>query len=45
MEINSDSITTEVTLLVNGGKMKLAERKAAKKSISKKFIEKYGLCK
>lgn len=45
VEINSDSITTEVTLLVNGGKMKLAERKAAKKSISKKFIEKYGLCK
>lgn len=45
VEINSDSVTTEVTLLVNGGKMKLAERKAAKKSISKKFIEKYGLCK
>ena len=45
IQINSDSVTTAITSLVNGGSMKLAERKAAKKSIAKKFIEKYGVCK
>lgn len=45
IQVNSDSITTAITLLVNGGSMKLAERKIAKKSIAKKFIEKYGVCK
>lgn len=45
INIDSDTITTSITLLVNGGKMKLEERKRAKKSIAKKFIEKYGVCK
>jgi len=45
VQINSDAITTSITKLVNGGNMKLAERKFAKKSIAKQFIEKYGVCK
>lgn len=45
IEINSDSITTDITKLVNGGNMGLANRKVYKKSIAKKFIEKYGVCK
>jgi len=44
-KIDSDSITTSITYLVNGGVMKLNERKLAKKDIAKKFIIKYGVCK
>ncbi|WP_067725874.1 glycoside hydrolase family 19 protein [Acinetobacter terrae] len=45
IKINSDSITTSITRLVNGGEMKLNERKIAKKEIARKFILKYGTCK
>ncbi|SDY76572.1 glycoside hydrolase family 19 protein [Acinetobacter kyonggiensis] len=45
IKINSDSITTSITHLVNGGEMKLAERKVAKKNIARKFISKNGTCK
>ena len=38
-------ITTSITRLVNGGEMKLNERKIAKKEIARKFILKYGTCK
>ena len=44
-KVDSDSITTSITHLVNGGNMKLAQRKATKKSIAKKFILQYGECK
>jgi len=45
IKIDSDSITTSITHLVNGGEMKLNERKIAKKEIARKFILKYGTCK
>jgi predicted chitinase len=45
IKIDSDSITTSITQLVNGGDMKLNERKIAKKEIAKKFLTKYGECK
>ena len=45
IKIDSDSITTSITHLVNGGEMKLNERKIAKKEIARKFIFKYGTCK
>lgn len=44
-DFQSDSVTTKVTKLVNGGKMGLDERKAAKKSIGSKFVKQYGACK
>lgn len=45
IKIDSDIITTSITRLVNGGEMKLNERKIAKKEIARKFILKYGTCK
>lgn len=44
-DFQSDSVTTKVTKLVNGGSMKLSERKIAKKSIGEKFISQFGVCK
>nr|WP_070075056.1 glycoside hydrolase family 19 protein [Acinetobacter proteolyticus]OEY95365.1 hypothetical protein BJD20_14850 [Acinetobacter proteolyticus]QHH94957.1 glycoside hydrolase family 19 [Acinetobacter gyllenbergii] len=45
VKIDSDSITTSITHLVNGGEMKLAQRKVAKRKIAKIFILQYGECK
>ncbi|EXB47227.1 chitinase class I family protein [Acinetobacter baumannii 146457] len=45
IKVDSDSITTSITYLVNGGKMKLPQRKVAKKKIANEFILKYGECK
>ena len=44
-DFQSDSVTTIVTKLVNGGDMGLKKRKAAKKSIGSKFVKQYGACK
>lgn len=44
-DFQSDLVTTKVTKLVNGGSMKLSERKVAKKAIGEKFISQFGACK
>ncbi|MBK0064231.1 MULTISPECIES: glycoside hydrolase family 19 protein [unclassified Acinetobacter] len=45
VKVDSDAITTSITRLVNGGIMKLDQRKLSKKLIAKKFISQYGECK
>lgn len=44
-KINSDSVTESISIIVNGGKIKLEQRIAEKKTIAKIFVKKYGACK